>query len=483
MSSCSTLNSNTNPKEVTTQAAIESGRIELEKIFSQNSPLKNPASSRFPIHQTLPGALFKPSFDQRINFDEKGNLQLKPGDYIIPVMTYCLWSSGASPSRHLYYLSQLRGTRAALIREINLKATPQFSYQDVQILLWSLQNGLKYSELTKESQKIIDEVAPQYKEQLKESFLEVFTKKWDEVADRSFGKFPKFEELSQEVLIGDIEKAISEIKDFKSALEQFGNNYEFLRQRISIEKSSNQDLKEDTPWSQVAPNIYARFLAEGAYQELGQVQVRIVGSSRKINIDFNQITFDLLSLLADPNSSTIQPLGFSPLYGYGGVLIVPSLARAPPLALALMGSILAAEIVNWDSFHDLVKILSHPDESLRQKIIEGQQALSEKHDKLERPARDMGIINNKTKNTSSKPDNSTREYEKPGGQNALDEDFNKFPEPTKKVDKVEIKELLDGTKIVKRPKSKDGKPPTLEIQPEKISNNQKDPTRIKIRYK
>jgi hypothetical protein len=35
---------------------------------------------------------------------------LPPGDYTIPVMTYCMKHSGVSPDAHLYTLSKLEGS-------------------------------------------------------------------------------------------------------------------------------------------------------------------------------------------------------------------------------------------------------------------------------------------------------------------------------------------------------------------------------------
>lgn len=91
---------------------------------------------------------------------------LAPGDYVMPVMTYCMKQSGESQNRHIYSLSKLREKRAHIIRELNLKAAPTFSFEDIQIVSWSLQAGLAYNEMTQKSQDIIDEIIPEFKSQL-----------------------------------------------------------------------------------------------------------------------------------------------------------------------------------------------------------------------------------------------------------------------------------------------------------------------------
>ena len=46
-----------------------------------------------------------------------------------------------------------------------------------------------------------------------------------------------------------------------------------------------------------------------------------------------------------------------------------------------------------------------------------------------------------------------------------------------------IKKVDENMKAIKRPPSKKGQAPTLEIQPEKTGNRIEDSTRIKVRYK
>lgn len=76
--------------------------------------------------------------NKNIDFDFNGNLTLPPGDYIIPVMTYCMNHRGSSPDAHSYTLSRLEGTRAQIIRELNLMGPIKFSVEDIQITSWSM---------------------------------------------------------------------------------------------------------------------------------------------------------------------------------------------------------------------------------------------------------------------------------------------------------------------------------------------------------
>jgi hypothetical protein len=143
----------------------------MEKVFQQDAPIKSPELNPYTIIQKLHGPFFDLNKinQNEMTYDESGNLLLSPGDYVIPVMTYCMVQSGKSPNGHIYSLSKTTGKRAHIIRELNLKAAPTFSFEDIQIVSWSLQAGLSYNEMTKESQRIIDEIIPEFKPQLKES--------------------------------------------------------------------------------------------------------------------------------------------------------------------------------------------------------------------------------------------------------------------------------------------------------------------------
>jgi len=94
----------------------------------------------------------------------------------------------------------LQGAKANIIREVNTKAIPQYSSGDVQILSWSIQNGLSYDEMTKTSREIIDKVVPELKSQLRESFLENFSEKWNQLSKATNGVLPGFGETSDTLL-------------------------------------------------------------------------------------------------------------------------------------------------------------------------------------------------------------------------------------------------------------------------------------------
>ena len=436
---------------------IQKSLPQLNEVYSSNEPLQPPGKNPFPVVNQLPGPVFKisPKTVSSIKFDSEGKMLLSNGDYTIPVMTYCMKSGGRSPDAHIYSLSQLKGKRASIIRSINANALLKFSPKDIQILSWSLQAGLKYEELTAESKKIIDEIVPGFQPELKESFIATVANKWDQISETTHGRLPGFEKSSESLTaeFGELGQKINEIRHFKNKIEKVGNDFESLSQLIEANEQSkaNKKFNLSTPWSQINDRVYARFITEGHYQDIGYVQIRVLPDSQKRAINStneNKAIIDIMSWLANPNDPNIQPLSFSTLYGYGGVAVVPALTEAPLAAVILLATVLSAKIIDWDKFFELKDILKNSSDAEVQKALdEGTRVLNTK----------------------------------PGGNEKLKKDFDKIPgESSKASDGTEIKTLPDGTRVVHRPQT-DNKVPTLEIQPSK--NGSISPkTRIKIRY-
>ena len=492
--SCSQVSKkNFDIRDAVTEALIKTAKPQLDELFANQAPILSPSQTRFPIVTRLPGSEFKFNSKSKLptSYDTNGNLILSAGDYVVPVTTYCMDPAGQSPSGHIYSLSRLSGSRAKIIRELNLKALPRFSSHDVQILSWSIQAGLKYEDMTEVSRKIIDTVIPEFKPEMQQSFLSTFEKKWDQIADLSNSRIPSFENASEQALseLGEVGHQINKMRRFRQRLKELGNDYKSLSQMIELgETSKGTNSKfSSAGWSQISDRIFARFITEGHYQQVGYVQIRILPDLQKRKTSSatdRKVSFDLTSLTADPMASGIQPLSFSSIYGFGG-LVIESTVSAPPVALGIiLGMIISKVVFPANDFYDVSKLLEGSKDSSIQKIIdEGIHVLQKEHDDLEKPFKDGGVITGKTKDTSTDKKNSTREYTKPGGNDELQKDFEKLPgEAIKSKDGLEYKDLPNGSRVIKRPSTGPEKQPTLELQP---ANNPSIPgrdLRIKVRY-
>jgi hypothetical protein len=108
LSSCSQL---PKQRDEAKELVLQKVRPGLEKNLSQENPINPPESSAYPLVQQLPGSPFvaRQTIRSLFTYDSKGNLLLSPGDYVFPVMTYCMKSSASSPTGHIYSLSKMEG--------------------------------------------------------------------------------------------------------------------------------------------------------------------------------------------------------------------------------------------------------------------------------------------------------------------------------------------------------------------------------------
>ncbi len=406
------------------------------------------------------------------SFDDSGTFLFSPGDYSIPVMTYCMKSSSSSPEGHTYTLDQLKGKFGPIIKKLNLKAPAHFSISDIQILHWSLLSGLSYEEMTEESQRIIDQIVPEHRSELKKSFLSSMEKKLDDLSELSNGKTPTLRDIPY----------LEGMRNFRARLREVGNDYEELRRLIDTTPTKKKSI--ETPWSKISENIYARFVTEGSFEDIGFLQVRIIPETgRTINSESQKrYSLDVTTFVANPNDSRVQPLSFTPLYGMAGVIATSRIAANPRAAALLFALALTAYPMNWDDFFKLKEMLEDvQDKDVQKQIEKGKGTLRKEHDELEKPLKEAGIISGKDKKHSKEKD-ETRDYRKPGGLGLLENDFEKIKGTPSKADGFDIKTLPDGTKILKRPTgSKNG--PTLEVQPSKNDPRYPDDKiRVKVRY-
>jgi hypothetical protein len=506
--SCDTVPfKNSDVASVASKIAIKAAQPQFEKLYFDQAPILPPESSRFTTLDKLPGRQFNPDLiaSQKLSYNAEGKILLTEGDFIIPVMTFCMNPYGASATAHNYILSELQGRKSKILRELNLKALTKFSPEDIQILSWSLQAGLTYAEFSKTSQQIIDNVLPQYKPELHDSFITEFEKKWDELSDKSQGQIPTFNATSNELLsaLGVVGQKINQVRKFRTQLEENGNDFSVLSRSIEIIEKAQKDRQAVIPkWSKINDRVYAQFVTQDHYLKIGYLQIRILPEVRSTSsalfsttpslssqslstVQKSKIALDILSWQADPQTPSIQPLSFSPIIGYGGVAALPTLIDAPPAALLAVAAVLASRAIDWTTFNDLYNLLKNTSESNIKKILEnGLNTLRKEHDELEKPLRKNKIINRNTKETTTDSKGNVREYQKSGGDEALNKDFDSLPgEPSKAQDGTEMKTLPNGSKAIKRPSSIDKeKVATLEIQPPSHTLKPESRLRIKVRY-
>lgn len=392
----------------------------LEKILLAELPIAPPSRTRLPIVSKLPGNIFDPT---KVLFGScarlpSGNFLLKPGDYLIPVMTYCMKSNAGSPSHHRYQLATLSGSKSTEVEILNRRAPQDFDVRGIQELSWAIQHGIPFEQMSKISQQIIMKIMPELKKNFEEDFLTKAEKNWDS-ASKFIPSAPSFQAIISLAIgsLGETGEVIQNIISLRQNVLNEGARYETFAGTISSSgKSNNLGDQITTPWSRVQKNIFARFITEGSYGDPAVIQVRVSSASGEA------AQFNPYLLVADPGTSAIQPLSISTI-NPAWILALPFLPEE--LLIALLAFSIA--MMDWESIINALKrVDSAPSPNLQKILDEANQLLSEKHDEIEKPARDLGILDDAKEITEGGKDGA-RNYEKTGGADARDRDFNKFP--------------------------------------------------------
>ena len=482
INSCTQLPLGDEIGDITKSTAKKILESQLKEYILNNAPILPSTERSFETVDKLPGVEFKPDLKKLPSwtYNNNGEMLLSPGDYVIPVWNFCLKAAASSPSEFIYTINKIKGSAAKIIHKVNSVGLAKYSANEIQNLIWSLQAGIAYNEMSLNQQKIIDDIASEYKANLHKSFYKKIEDKWNFIADKSQGIIPNFNEASGEYIaqLGTAGEAIIEIRRSRNKILSVRGDYESIRREIDTRRL--QQKNKITPWSKISDRVYTRFVTKGHFQQAAILQVRVMPASRGTAgiVQADAVAFDILSLMADPNNPDIQALTLVPLVGFGGVATNAVISSNPYTIAAVMAALLAAQVIDWDAFFDLAdKVANSADQAVKDMIKHANDMLNEKFNENEKELRENKIISGKNKSSDSKFKNPTREYKKSGDDKTLQDDFDKLPGEKKDLGNgKEYKELPSGRKAVKRPRE-DKKAPTLEIQPPIGSDGT-----IKVRY-
>jgi hypothetical protein len=266
-------------------------------------------------------------------------------------MTYCMKLAGSSPSAHRYSLAQLQGSRANVIRDLNMRARRplRFSWSEIQHLSWKIQAGIRFEEMDSKSQTMVKTLIPDHIGELKESSYQKLVNQWNEVAKLS-SEIPTFETASDEFLnaLGELGKEISELRSAHQKLIELGTDYRTFERNILLPgRSDSVGTSQNVSWSEVSPRVFARFITEGQFLKPGVIEIKVLPEVAIANSDAKEIAVDLGKLIVDPGAPDIQPLSFTPLEG---AAVIPFIAVSDPrVVAAFLAALIASEFTDWEA--------------------------------------------------------------------------------------------------------------------------------------
>jgi hypothetical protein len=250
--------------------------------FNYNRPVYVSGNDVLPTVPTLPGGPWHPvSLVRELELVKPSHapvVHLPPGDYNVAVVTYCMGHNNQGPWRNKFLLAPVKGAWADILDALNYRAYGSpFAAPEIQGVSWAMQAGMSYDEMSPAQKHIVDVLLPDYKSRLHKDFYDSARDEWNALASKVPGT-PTFEAALGR--LGDVGKALLAIENAREQIISDGNNFNaMVAQFAHVGQLRPSDVLSSTPWSIVAPGVYARLRTRGTLLTPGVLQIRITAQA------------------------------------------------------------------------------------------------------------------------------------------------------------------------------------------------------------
>jgi hypothetical protein len=297
----------------------------ISTLLNNDLPLKLDANAVYPTVTAPPGGPFAPT-PLTLSVADL-NRPLPPGDYTINMLAFCTEYSVHRPGAGVAYrLGPLQGKAAGAIADLLWRGTLQKNLppQQLQAVSWGIQSGLRYDQMPKTYQSVIDNVIPDHKNELNGDFFQGMEDSYNNLAKGS--KLPPL----QQMLAGmgkSGQLALSADRQRQALLKQ--NTTDQIKEQTLFagqESGVYTPVKaEEGPWTEKIPGVaYLRYQIMGGNLARNNImQIRILPEAgggqragaavpRSISAGFFAKPASYVSAAARPSPQTATPAATSP---------------------------------------------------------------------------------------------------------------------------------------------------------------------------
>ncbi len=180
---------------------------------------------------------------------------------------------------HTYYLGPLEGTRATALIALRSRApAAHVEFWPLQHTIWQIESGLSYTDMSAESQELIDRLIPDHKDQLRDDFVKSLQKSCSGMRKKILGP-----------LCNEINALAARYQEAQQTLQRYGNNYEALGQQLVHIIPGEYATPGPASWSRLNSRVYARVTGGHIWQETSTLEVRVLPSSGATNSSLNRL--------------------------------------------------------------------------------------------------------------------------------------------------------------------------------------------------
>ena len=301
------------PRPPSTQnLAIQAASKRLAPYVQQQDPIDLDWGRIYPTMPALPGAPFGAhagrtslgSIAAQLARSSTGAVQLAPGDYTIPIRVYCSRVKAHAPVRvpEVYELGPLRGAREdILVAMLSRVTSARLTYPQIQPLSWAIQTGMRYSQLPPPQRSVFDRLIPQLRSRMSGNFIDQVRDQWNRLG---IAGLPSFDASLDRM--GALGQALKTTQQAQNEIAANANNFDALSASLAppLDVSDRGAKYQQSPWAQVAPNIFMHTPSTGGTGALFALQVRVTGN-QVANVPL------LSNVLYPPYCQGCQPLTYN----------------------------------------------------------------------------------------------------------------------------------------------------------------------------
>jgi hypothetical protein len=248
-------------------------------LLDNQLPLKLDARAAYPTVAVLPGGPFHP-LPLQLTADTM-NEPLPRGDYVVQALAFCSEYSVHRPGAGVAYeIAPIQGKAAPAIATLLRRGTIEKhrSPHELQAVSWAIQSGLTYAKLPKTYQAIIDDVVPEYRNQLGGDFIQNLEDLY-QVNAKAAGLPPLEKLLASMGKPGEL--ALSANRQRQALLRQ--NTSDQIRDQVLFAGQESRVAvapvkAEEGPWTVKIPGVaYIRYRVVGGNMATNnEIQIRIL---------------------------------------------------------------------------------------------------------------------------------------------------------------------------------------------------------------
>jgi hypothetical protein len=245
---------------------------QLRSFLSNEIPITGSEHQLYETTSQLPGDQFSPQilYLSALNASQV----ISPGDYEIPVHFYCTKVYTLNGAGNRYRLARLSGRLSDALSTLYQRASVNnVPIQEVQVLSWSIQSGVSYDNLSSSSKQLVNQLIPEYRQELDGSFIDKTIKYWNDVSRLT--SLPSLDSTLNS--LGDTGTFVRSLFRARDEILRTNFSYHSLANAFVIPQDVNlPGGMETTPWSKINDQVYLRFIAPRGATKDGIVQVRIM---------------------------------------------------------------------------------------------------------------------------------------------------------------------------------------------------------------